>query len=178
MNSSAHVAEDGKEYRVRKSLKITTLALAMLPLAALTAAEGMLGFEALTAITNKGSQAGNWSMEMGQYDAKGESMGPEMAQTMCVTPEQMEEQAKMMGGRFAAMESDPACKQSKGLAADGKMDYAIACDKEGKSMAMSMTGTYSPTESNMTIAMNFNPAREGAPAKMQIKAKRLGDCAA
>ncbi len=161
---------------VRRSTKVLCIAMAALPVISLTAAEGLIGIEAIMTTTNKGAQAGNWSMEMAQLDAKGESMGPEMAQTMCITPEQMAEQAKMMSGRFAAMEADAACKQGKGKAADGQFEYAIACSKEGKSMTMEMSGTYSPTASDMTIAMKAEPAREGMPAKMVMKTKRVGDC--
>jgi len=61
----------------------------------------------------------------------------------------------------------------------GKIDIQMACDREGSTMKMNMTGTYTPTSYAMDMASTASGgAQEGMSMKMHVDSNRVGECTA
>jgi hypothetical protein len=90
----------------------------------------------------------------------------------CLTPDQ----AKRPKGDFFA--ADKSCQYDHFEMRGGKLDAAMRCEHDGMSQATTMTGDYSPDAYQMTMStkMEGTGPQSGMTMKMQVAAKRIGDC--
>lgn len=92
----------------------------------------------------------------------------------CVT----EEQIKAKHGLFTGNDANKNCRYDHFTMAGGKIDSAMNCTMPNATMAMTMTGTYSPDAYHMDAASTTtgtSPAG-GMSMSMTIEAKRVGAC--
>lgn len=103
-----------------------------------------------------------------------ETMAKERQVETCLTAEQ----AKRPKGDFFA--ADKNCTYDHFEMSGGKIDASMRCAHEGMSQAITMQGSYRPDEYQMTMSTRMEGAgrQSGATMKMQVAAKRIGDCAA
>lgn len=74
---------------------------------------------------------------------------------------------------------DKSCKYQHFSMGGGKIDIQMACDREGSTMKMNMTGTYTPTSYAMDMASTASGgAQEGMSMKMHVASNRVGECTA
>ena len=72
---------------------------------------------------------------------------------------------------------DKSCKYQHFTMGDGKIDIQMACDREGSSMTMNMTGTYTPTSYAMDMSSTASGgSQQGMSMKMHIDSNRVGEC--
>ena len=90
----------------------------------------------------------------------------------CLTPEQ----AKRPQGDFFA--ADKSCQYDHFEMKGGKLNATMRCARDGMSQATSMTGNYSPDAYDMTMSTKVEGSgpQSGMTMKMQVAAKRVGDC--
>ena len=91
----------------------------------------------------------------------------------CLTPEE----AKRPGAKFFTGKDSSNCRYDRFTMRGGKVDAVMRCEGGGPgTMVMTMSGTYTPTESTTNMDMQVR----GPEGSMQMKAltenKRIGDC--
>lgn len=130
-------------------------------------------------------QAGKYRATMSFVEADLPGAPPEMVETMgsamagnetefCLT----QEEADKGFGEAMRESQDDSCTVSKLTMNGGEMDMAMTCEQEGVGeMAISMTGSVSPTSSDLTMVSEgtFGPMGEGK-IEMNVKQERIGDC--
>jgi hypothetical protein len=129
---------------------------------------------------------GKWLSTVTIQDMTVPGMPPEFAAKMkeqiakarqvetCLTAEQ----AKRPKGDFFA--ADKSCTYDHFEMSGGKIDASMRCVHQGMSQAMTMQGSYTPDEYQMTMStrMEGTGPQSGTTMKMQVAAKRVGDCTA
>lgn len=129
---------------------------------------------------------GQWQMAMKINEMTMPGMPPQAAEQMkgmmgqghtfteCLTPEDVKKPKEDMfsGG-------DKACKYDHFSMGGGKIDITMSCGGE-QPRTMKMAGTYSPDAYNMAVSSD-GTGKSGPGAmsmKMEMAAKRIGDCTA
>lgn len=90
-----------------------------------------------------------------------------------------EDEAKKPGGKFFTGNQNKNCRYDHFTMGGGKIDAALRCDQTdtGQTMAMTMTGTYSPESYENRLTMKIEGGHEnGMTMKMRAKAERVGAC--
>ncbi len=88
----------------------------------------------------------------------------------CITPKDVD---KVMSGRI---NRHYTCTYPEKRVADGKMFFRGTCvDKRGRTVAVTATGTYSPTAFTLTADLSGKVAGVPVSARASTTAKRLGD---
>ena len=93
----------------------------------------------------------------------------------CITPEEAEEPGSDM---FAGTKKGE-CKYDSFKMGGGKLDAVMSCASPGGEMHATMTGTYSATSYDMTMAMDMNNSQmPGGGMKMKVRTtgERTGEC--
>ena len=92
--------------------------------------------------------------------------------TICLTAEEVEE-----GYKDALRKSqDGECRYESFSATGGKMDAVLVCKGDEGEMRMVMTGTGTPTTSDVTMKMTGNMGTGPGSMSMRVLQKRIGDC--
>lgn len=69
------------------------------------------------------------------------------------------------------------CKYDHFTMGGGKIDIAMACQREGATNNMKVSGSYTPTTYSVDTAMTGTGGREGGMSmKMHVDAQRIGQC--
>ena len=90
----------------------------------------------------------------------------------CITPEEVEE-----GFQQAPRKSQEGeCSYDSFNAANGRIDAVLVCKGENGTMTMEMSGTGTPTSSDVTMEMSGDLGTGPGSMKMRVKQRRLGDC--
>jgi len=91
---------------------------------------------------------------------------------ICITPEEVEQ-----GYKDALRKAqDGDCKYKSFSATGGKMEGELVCDTEMGKMTMVMSGTGTPTTSDVTMNMEGNMGPGPGSISMRVIQKRIGDC--
>jgi hypothetical protein len=73
--------------------------------------------------------------------------------------------------------ADKSCKYDHFTMGGGKIDIAMACQHEGTTNNMKVSGSYTPTTYSVDTAMTGTGGREGGMSmKMHVDAQRIGQC--
>ena len=73
--------------------------------------------------------------------------------------------------------ADKECKYDHFTMGGGKIDIAMACQHDGTTNAMKVSGSYTPTTYSIDTAMTGSGGREaGMSMKMHVDAQRVGKC--
>jgi len=101
-----------------------------------------------------------------------ETMAKERQFESCLTPEQ----AKRPKGDFFA--ADKSCTYDHFEMGNGKIDATMRCAHEGMAQSMTMQGSYTPDQYQMSMAsrMEGTGPQAGTVMKMHVEAKRIGNC--
>ena len=132
---------------------------------------------------------GQWASKVTIEEFEVPGMPPEMARRMkstmanfqersfetCLTKEEVQRPKEDF---FTGKNSE--CRYDHFTMGGGKIDAAMRCGgKSGGTQMMTMTGTYSPEQYTMRMAMKHDggPAETaGTTMKMRVEAHRIGDC--
>ncbi|MEM9501209.1 MAG: DUF3617 domain-containing protein [Pseudomonadota bacterium] len=68
------------------------------------------------------------------------------------------------------------CSYTRFNAVGGQIDAEMTCDAGGNPMTMVMSGTGSPTSSDVTMTMSGDMGMGPGSIKMRVRNERLGDC--
>ena len=91
---------------------------------------------------------------------------------ICLTAEAVEE-----GYREALKKSqDGDCKYDSFSASGGEMEAVMVCDTDEGRMTLTMSGTGTPTTSDVTMKMTGNMGGAPGSLSMRVIQKRVGDC--
>lgn len=97
------------------------------------------------------------------------------ANLSCITAEDAERGYREM----LRQSQQGACEFERFSADGGRLDAAMTCQGEGAQGRMTMTGTATPTSSNVTMNMQSEIAQLGDMAiTMRVRSERVGDCPA
>jgi hypothetical protein len=134
----------------------------------------------LTTLGDKVAEAlspGLWKGGVKQFDSAG-VLSREDGDTapVCTSVAKHKENLNGLTGAFAMIETMPGCTKSRSLMGDGKVDIALACDVNGKSMNINIGGTYAADRVMLTIGLQSETPPPGMPAKIEIASVRSGDC--
>ena len=101
-----------------------------------------------------------------------EQMARERQFESCLTSEE----AKRPRGDFFA--ADKSCTYDHFKLGGGKIDATMRCAREGMAQSMTMQGSYTPDQYRMNMASTMEGAgpQAGTVMKMQVDARRVGDC--
>ncbi|MDJ0978731.1 MAG: DUF3617 domain-containing protein [Erythrobacter sp.] len=92
--------------------------------------------------------------------------------TICVTPEEVEE-----GYKEALRKSqDGECRYNSFTATGGRIEAEMVCSTDMGEMTMVMSGTGSPTASDVTMQMTGEMGGGPGSMTMRVRQNRLGDC--
>ncbi|MEM7688897.1 MAG: DUF3617 domain-containing protein [Pseudomonadota bacterium] len=91
---------------------------------------------------------------------------------ICLTAEEVEQ-----GYKDALRKAqDGDCRYDSFSATGGKMDAVLVCDTEQGEMTMVMSGTGTPTTSDVTMKMTGDMGTGPGSMSMRVQQKRIGDC--
>jgi hypothetical protein len=111
------------------------------------------------------------SLSEAEAAAAAKAIGTTQSEDRCVTPD-------MVSDPKALIESDIAedCTMQRSVWDAGKIDIALSCPKEdGRSGGqLTLAGTYAADTYSINMSMQGS---DGEVVRMQVDAKRLGDCA-
>lgn len=131
-------------------------------------------------------QPGRWEGTYTMHDMDMPGMPPQVKEAMkkqmgaarsfvnCVTEEDVKKEKAFYTG-----DSDKNCKYDHFTLGGGKIDAAMACDRDGQGrMSMVMNGTYSADAYHMDMSAKGEGAgpMAGMTMKMSVAAKRVSAC--
>lgn len=131
-------------------------------------------------------QPGEWEMKMEVLDVKAEGLPAGMADGMkksagstsktCMTPEE----AKGPKGDIFAGDKSGSCKSEGFKWADGRIQGKTTCPGQGGTgeTVMTMNGTYSPQNIDMTMKTQTDLAGKPMTMEMRVSGRRVGECTA
>ncbi|HYI41642.1 MAG TPA: DUF3617 domain-containing protein [Allosphingosinicella sp.] len=131
-------------------------------------------------------QPGEWEMKMEVLDVKAEGLPAGMAETMkksagntsktCMTPED----AKGPKGDIFAGDKSGSCKSEGFKWAGGRIAGKTTCPGQGGTgdMVMTMNGTYSPQNIDMTMKTQTDMMGKPMTMEMRVSGRRVGECTA
>lgn len=91
---------------------------------------------------------------------------------ICITADEVEQ-----GYKDALRKAqDGDCRYKSFSATGGKMDAVMICDTEQGEMTMTMSGTGTPTTSDVTMNMTGDMGTGPGSLSMRVQQTRIGDC--
>lgn len=100
-----------------------------------------------------------------------DSIGKARTVEACLTAEQVDHPERMISHVPAS------CRYDHYVMADGKIDGKLRCDDHGMVQEMSLAGTYSPDQYQITMDNRTTGAgNEHMAMKMHIESHRVGEC--
>jgi len=108
-------------------------------------------------------------------EAMRQQMGTSQVHDVCLTPDQARHPREDF---FAGAEKN--CRYDHFKWGGGKVDVKLLCKEEQATQTMELTGNYEPDsyQMAMTAKTEGGPPNQAMTLKMQVDAKRVGECAA
>lgn len=112
------------------------------------------------------------TLSQAEAEAAARAIGQTQSEDRCVTPDMVSDPKELIKSDIAE-----DCTMQRSVWDGGKIDIALSCPKKedlsgGK---LALTGTYAANSYSIAMSMQGN---DGEVVRMNVDAKRLGDCAA